>query len=88
MNPCELVDEESAKMSLLGLEGLSITDQCKILKVSRSGYYLWKNRKSIEDILDTDAMKEKTGREMKLVKDVLNAFMEHSAFGYRKMSEY
>ena len=83
-----MVDEESAKRSMLGLEGLSITDQCKILKVSRSGYYLWKNRKSIEDILDTEAMKEKTEREMKLVKDVLNAFMEHSAFGYRKMSEY
>ncbi|MGN0830360.1 MAG: IS3 family transposase [Candidatus Ornithospirochaeta sp.] len=88
MNPYELVDEDSAEMRLIGFWGLSISEQCKLLKVSRSGYYSWKKRKSMEALHDSEADKEKKEREMKLVKDVLDAFMENPAFGYRKMAEH
>lgn len=62
VNPFELVDEESAEKSLLGSAGLSISEQCRILEVSRSGYYNWKNKKNIEDICDTEAKKEEIER--------------------------
>lgn len=51
MNPYELVDEDSAEMRLIGFWGLSISEQCKLLKVSRSGYYSWKKRKSMEPFM-------------------------------------
>ena len=71
-----------------GFWGLSISEQCKLLKISRSGYYSWKKRKSQEALHDSEADKEKKEREKKLVKDVMDAFMEHPSFGYRKMAEY
>lgn len=82
------MDEESAEMSLLGFIGLSITEQCRLLKVSRSGYYCWKKRKATGDLHDTEARKEKRERELNLVSKVMDAYMEHPAFGYRKMAEY
>lgn len=35
----ELVDEDSAEKCLSGFWGLSISEQCNLLNVSRSGYY-------------------------------------------------
>ena len=87
LSPYELVDEGSAKKNLFGFWGLSISEQCKLLKISRSGYYSWKKRKSQEALHDSEADKEKE-REKKLVKDVMDAFMEHPSFGYRKMAEH
>ena len=75
------------KKNLIGFWGLSISEQCKLLKISRSGYYSWKKRKSQEALHDSEADKEKKEREKKLVKDVMDAFMEHPSFGYRKMAE-
>ena len=75
-------------MRLIGLWGLSISEQCRLLKVSRSGYYSWKKRKSLEALHDPESEKEKKDREMKLAKDVMDAFMDHPSFGYRKMAEY
>lgn len=88
LNLYELVDEDSAKKNLIGFWGLSISEQCKLLKISRSGYYSWKKRKSQEALHDSEADKEKKEREKKLVKDVMDAFMEHPSFGYRKMAEH
>ena len=36
LSPYELVDEDSAKKNLIGFWGLSISEQCKLLKISRS----------------------------------------------------
>ena len=88
MNLYELVDEDSAKKNLIGFWGLSISEQCKLLKISRSGYYGWKKRRSQEALHDSEADNEKKERELKLVKDVMDAFMEHPSFGYRKMAEH
>lgn len=76
------------KSVCLASGGLSISKQCKLLKVSRSRYYNWKKRRSLEAIHATEADNEKKEREMKLVNDVMDAFMEHPSFGYRKMAEY
>ena len=76
------------KKNLIGFWWLSISEQCKLLKISRSGYYSWKKRKSQEALHDSEADKEKKEREKKLVKDVMDAFMEHPSFGYRKMAEH
>ena len=88
MNLYELVDEDSAKKNLIGFWGLSIREQCKLLKISRSGYYSWKKRKSQEARHDSESYKEKKERELKLINDVMDAFIEHPSFGYRKMAEH
>ena len=53
--------------------------------MSRSGYYRWLTRKDVRleprNQIDAEA-------EMLLVKSILDAYMKHSAFGYRKMGFY
>jgi len=53
-----------------------ISDQCRLLKLSRSGYYRWQQRSLA------------VSKEMELVKAVLEAWIEHPAFGYRKISHF
>ena len=53
--------------------------------MARSGYYRWLTRKDVRleprSQIDAEA-------EMLLVKSILDAYMKHSAFGYRKMGFY
>ena len=72
MNLYELVDEDSAKKNLIGFCGLSISEKFKLLKISRSGYYSWKKRKSQKALHDSEADKEKKEPELKLAKDVMD----------------
>lgn len=69
--------------------GLSIADQCRLLKISRSGYYRWKAQQ------DKDARQErqrqldaKKESELAFASAVLDAWEAHPTYGYRKMSHY
>ena len=69
--------------------GLSIADQCRLLDISRSGYYRWKAQQ------DKDARQErqrqldaKKESELAFASAVLDAWEAHPTYGYRKMSHY
>lgn len=83
MSLYELIDTESAAAALTGGVGLTISDQCKLLDLSRSGYYRW-----LEGPKKKDVDEERKKKEMALVEALLKAYEEHPAFGYRKMSHY
>ena len=74
---------ESAGEALTGGEGPTISEQCRILDVSRSGYYRWLKRKD-RGLTESDSRKE-----MKALADaVLDAYSRHPSFGYRKMAAH
>lgn len=76
------MDEESAYEAMAGCAGLSIKDQCRLLEVSRSGYYRWKARRPLVPGKGVKAA------ELEVFKAILKAFTEGKAWGYRKMSRY
>jgi len=81
----ELIDEESALLCSFGLGGLSISDQCRILGLSRSGYYRWKKGQTEEP----KAAEAKDKEELpKRADAVLDAWQMMSFLGYRKMAAY
>lgn len=69
----------------LGLGGLSIVEQCRILGVSRSGYYRWKGSQNV-DVKDAES---KDKEELANRADaVLDSWLVMSFLGYRKMAAY
>lgn len=85
MSLYELMDEESAQDALVGLPGLSICEQCKILELSRSGYYRWLSdqKKTPDPVADNEARDAR----MRLANAVLDFFAIMPFIGYKKMSE-
>lgn len=65
-----------------GLLGLSITEQCRILGVSRSGYYRWleKQKNGANPIKDQEV-------KLELVNAVMDTFTKLPFIGYKKMAE-
>jgi len=85
----ELVDEDIAhEFQDTGI-GLSIADQCRLLDISRSGYYRWKAQQDKEARQKRqeklDAKKES---ELAFANAVLDAWESYPTYGYRKMSHY
>lgn len=84
-----MVDEESSAVALTGGIGLTISEQCRFLALSRSGYYRWlhaSDRKEPEE--ESRKLDEKKQKELELVKALLAAYSDHPSFGYRKMGHY
>lgn len=82
-----MIDRESAMDALCGLVGLSISDQCRILCVSRVGYYRW--LKALDaDKHETNKPAAQKHDDMDLVNTVMDAWTEHPSYGYRKMGYF
>lgn len=85
MSLYELIDDESAQDALVGLPGLSISEQCDILGVGRSGYYRWRSAQNRAS--DSVPEQKVNDARLKLANTVLDFFAEMPFIGYRKMSE-
>ena len=77
------MDEESAALCLAGGVGLSTSEQCRLLRLSRSGYYRWRKERHAKPV--DDGIRK---AELDLANAVLEAWGGHPAFGYRKMGYY
>lgn len=77
------MDQESAIQSLSGCPGLSISDQLRLLDLSRSGYYRWLHRK---DRPCDEADKAKKEQIMRLVNALLEEYSKFPYMGYKKMA--
>lgn len=85
MSLYELMDDESAQDALVGLPGLSVSEQCDILGASGSGHCRW--RPAQNKTYDSVPEQEVNDARMKLANAVLDFFAEMPFIGYRKMSE-
>ena len=81
------MDEEIAlELQATGI-GLSIADQCRLLKINRASYYRWKAHQE-------QSVREERQRQLDAKKDselsfataVLDAWQAHPTYGYRKLS--
>ena len=73
----------------LGLGGLSISEQCRILGVSRSGYYRWKGSRNNKPSHPCDqTANEDKAKKLALAEAVMDAFRDMPFMGYRKMAAY
>lgn len=79
----ELIDEELANKLSLGFPGLSISEQCKILGLSRSGYYQWKHSQQKQK---SKQAKEDLSNNLNLLNALLDTYNEQPACGYQKMA--
>ena len=65
--------------------GLTISEQCRLLRVSRSGFYRWQKITTTDAVIAEDCSKE---NDLLLTNAVLAAYSANPSFGYRKMGFY
>ena len=82
------MDAESAVACAYGGVGLSISDQCRILRISRCRYYQWRERQGMGPVEPGPEAVAARDEKLRLVKAILGTWGENPAWGYRKMGKY